>query len=100
MATHGRVGERHVDQNNFSGFVRAVEGKKGQLMPQTLRKMVGAVALVALVVIYALVATTIAVAKLSDAPAWAHLLYFFVTGILWVLPAMAVVSWMLKPDRK
>lgn len=69
-------------------------------MPQTLRKLVGTVALVALVVVYALVATTIAAAKLADAPAWAHLLYFLVTGVLWVLPAMGLISWMLKPDRK
>jgi len=69
-------------------------------MPQTLRKLVGTVALVVLVIVYALVATTIATARLADAPAWAHLVYFFVTGILWVLPAMALISWMLKPDRK
>ncbi|MCB1454917.1 MAG: DUF2842 domain-containing protein, partial [Nitratireductor sp.] len=31
---------------------------------------------------------------------WVHLLYFLGTGILWVLPAMWLVSWMLKPDRQ
>ena len=69
-------------------------------MPQTLRKLIGTVALVALVIVYALVATTIAAARLADAPAWAHLLYFLVTGVLWILPGMAIVSWMLKPDRR
>jgi len=69
-------------------------------MPQTLRKLIGTVALVALVVLYALVATTIAAARLADAPGWAHLVYFLVTGVLWVLPAMAIVSWMLKPNRR
>jgi hypothetical protein len=28
------------------------------------------------------------------------LLYFLVTGVLWVLPAMAIISWMLKAPRK
>lgn len=69
-------------------------------MPQTLRKLLGTVLLVALIVVYALVATTIAVAKLADAPGWVHLLYFLFTGLLWVLPGMAIISWMLKPDRK
>ncbi|MCC0021350.1 MAG: DUF2842 domain-containing protein [Nitratireductor sp.] len=68
-------------------------------MPQTLRKLIGTVLLVALVVIYSLVATTIASAKLAESPWWVHTLYFFVTGILWIVPAMFLVSWMLKPDR-
>ncbi|GIL00358.1 MAG: hypothetical protein BroJett030_02570 [Alphaproteobacteria bacterium] len=69
-------------------------------MPQTLRKLVGTVALIALVVLYALVATAVAVARLADAPAWAHLLYFLATGLLWVVPAMLVVRWMLRPDER
>jgi hypothetical protein len=28
-----------------------------------------------------------------------HFAYFLVTGLLWVLPGMAIVSWMLKPDK-
>lgn len=69
-------------------------------MPQSLRKLIGAIVLVALIAIYALVATTIAAARLADAPGWVHFLYFLFTGLLWVLPGMAIVSWMLKPDRK
>ena len=68
-------------------------------MRQRYRKMIGAFALVALIAIYALIATTIASAKLAHAPAWAHFTYFLVTGFLWVLPGMAIVSWMAKPDR-
>ena len=68
-------------------------------MSQNLRKLIGTVLLVALVVIYALVATAVATAKLADAPGWVHLLYFLGTGVLWVLPAMWLVSWMLKPDK-
>jgi hypothetical protein len=69
-------------------------------MPQRLRKFIGAILLVTLIIIYALVATAIATARLADASGWVHLAYFLFTGILWVLPAMAIVSWMLKPDRK
>lgn len=69
-------------------------------MPASLRKLVGMVALVALVIVYALAATAIATARLAEAPGWVHLVYFLGTGVLWVLPAMGIVSWMLKPGRK
>lgn len=68
-------------------------------MSQSLRKLVGAVLLVLLAVIYALVATAVATARLADAPGWVHLLYFLFTGVLWVLPAMWLVSWMIRPPR-
>jgi len=68
-------------------------------MQGSLRKLVGSIALVALVVIYALVATAIATARLADSPGWVHFVYFLLTGFLWVIPAMGIVSWMLKPDR-
>lgn len=69
-------------------------------MNPSARKLAGTLLLVALVVLYATVATAIAVAQLGDAPGWVHALYFFSTGFLWVLPAMAIISWMLKPARK
>lgn len=63
-------------------------------MPVRLRKFIGMIALVALVIIYALVATTVAAARLADAGALVHLVYFLVTGLLWVLPAMLIIKWM------
>ncbi|HEU4986410.1 MAG TPA: DUF2842 domain-containing protein [Rhizobiaceae bacterium] len=70
-------------------------------MPVRLRKFIGMIALVALVIIYALVATTVAAARLADAGALVHLLYFLVTGLLWVLPAMLIIKWMAgKPQAE
>lgn len=68
-------------------------------MPVRLKKLIGTFLLVALVTIYAIVATIIAVAHLSQSSAWVHLLYFFVTGILWVVPAMFIIWWMAQPPR-
>ena len=66
-----------------------------------LRKFIGMIALVALVIIYALVATTVAAARLADAGALVHLVYFLVTGLLWVLPAMLIIKWMAgKPQAQ
>lgn len=69
-------------------------------MPQRLKQLIGSLILLALVIVYALVATAIAVAQLGDSSAWLHLAYFAVTGLLWILPAMWVIKWMLKPPAK
>ncbi len=64
-------------------------------MSSSAKKLLGTVALVALVVIYALVATAIASAHLAESAWWIHMLYFFFSGILWVVPAMFIIKWML-----
>jgi hypothetical protein len=68
-------------------------------MPVRVKKLVGTILLVALVIVYALAATAIAAARLADAPAWAHALYFMVTGVAWVVPAMFIISWMIREPR-
>ncbi|MBW8787474.1 MAG: DUF2842 domain-containing protein, partial [Rhizobium leguminosarum] len=56
--------------------------------------------IIVLVLVYALVANTIAVATLGNAPWWGHLLYFLFTGLLWVLPAMVIIKWMAGPPLR
>ena len=56
--------------------------------------------IILIVSIYALLATTIATATLATAPWWAHLLYFLLTGLLWVVPAMLVIKWMAGPLKR
>ena len=68
-------------------------------MPKTLRKLIGTVLIIVLVLAYAFLATMIASATLGRAHWSVHLLYFFVSGLLWVLPAMWIIKWMHKGDR-
>ena len=68
-------------------------------MPVRVKKLIGTVLLVLLVVIYALVAIIVAVAQLAESGPLVHLAYFFLTGLLWVLPAMLIVRWMIVPSR-
>lgn len=68
-------------------------------MPMRLKSFIGMLILVALVVIYALVATTVATYRLAESEWYVHLGFFAFTGILWVVPAMLVISWMLKPVK-
>ena len=69
-------------------------------MPPRLRKLIGMIALVILVLVYALFAVTVASIKLAEAPWWGHLLYFALSGILWVVPAMFIIKWMEKPAKR
>ena len=68
-------------------------------MPYRLRKFIGMVVLVSLVVIYALVATTIASYRLADSAWYIHLAFFAFTDLLWVVPAMFIISWMEKRPK-
>ncbi|WEX11597.1 DUF2842 domain-containing protein [Chelativorans sp. AA-79] len=69
-------------------------------MPVRLKKFVGMVLLVLLVVVYAIVSTAFAVAQLADKSAFIHLAFYFFTGLLWVLPAMLLVKWMEGKPRR
>ena len=68
-------------------------------MPIRLKKLIGTVLLIGLVVLYALVASAVAVARLGDAGALAQLAFFILGGLLWILPAMAIIKWMMVPKR-
>lgn len=69
-------------------------------MPVRLKKLIGVVILLALVIVYAVFATAYASLYLGDAPGYVHLLYFLVTGLLWVVPAMFVIRWMEREPRR
>lgn len=66
-------------------------------MPIRLKKLIGTILLIVLVIVYALVATTVAVARLSESGPVVHLAFFFFTGILWILPAMGIIKWLILP---
>lgn len=68
-------------------------------MPIRLKKLIGSVLLVALVIVYALAAVTVAASRLATSGPVVHLFFFLVSGLLWVLPAMAVIKWMQREPR-
>ena len=68
-------------------------------MSERLRKLVGTIVLIVFVCIYALTAMTIAAAKLPGTSGWVQLVFFIVAGLIWVIPAAALIVWMQKPDR-
>ena len=69
-------------------------------MPVRVKKLVGAFIIFGLVVVYAFFAMTIATYRLAGTAWWEQLLYFLLTGVLWVVPAMFVISWMERPAKR
>lgn len=65
-----------------------------------LRKFLGTVALVVLVMAWALGAMALAQGRVTTLPAFWQFLAYVVLGAGWVLPAGALIRWMLKYDRR
>jgi hypothetical protein len=62
------------------------------------RKFIGAIALLLLAFVWSMIGMVVAqfpVIANSGALQWA---YYIVVGMGWVLPAMPIVSWMLRPE--
>jgi hypothetical protein len=67
-------------------------------MPVRLRKFIGAILLITLVVTWALVAMALAQAPAIKANGVIEVIYYVVAGLAWVLPAIPLVRWMSRPD--
>ena len=62
------------------------------------RKLIGTVALLALITAWALLAMAFAQFALRSAHGAVVALYYVLAGLGWVLPAMPLVKWMVRPD--
>jgi hypothetical protein len=69
-------------------------GPKRVVMPARIRKLIGAFALFALVIVWALLAMAIAQFPPIFNNGVIATLYYVVAGIGWVLPAMPLIKWM------
>ena len=67
-------------------------------MPIRLRKLIGAVVLIVLVLTWALVSMALAQSPVIKAHGLIEVIYYVVAGLGWVLPAMPLVKWMSKPS--
>lgn len=66
-------------------------------MPIRLRKLIGAVALIILVVVWALLAMALAQWMLAGTNGFVQAAYYVIAGLGWVLPAMPLIAWMQRP---
>jgi hypothetical protein len=66
-------------------------------MPVRFRKLIGAVALFVLVIVWALIAMAVAQFPAIRDSTVLSILYYVIAGLGWVLPAMPLISWMSRP---
>ena len=69
-------------------------------MRQRTRKLIGTVFIAVFVPLYCLVVMTVAAVRLQGASTLSQTVFFAVFGLLWVIPAGAVIWWMQKPERR
>jgi peptidoglycan/LPS O-acetylase OafA/YrhL len=67
------------------------------MTPRT-RKLAGTIVLLVFLSVYALIAMLVAVVLQVNASKTVELIYYVVAGLLWVLPAGALITWMQRPD--
>ena len=63
------------------------------------RKLLGTIFLLILVVVWSLLGMTVAQTPWLADSGLRQAIFYVVAGLGWVLPAMPIVSWMLRPDR-
>ena len=68
------------------------------VMTIRIRKLLGTVALLMLVVVWSLLGMTVAQTPWLANSGWLQAIFYVVAGIGWVLPAMPIISWMSRPD--
>lgn len=68
-------------------------------MTTRTRKLLGTVALLVLIVVYALLAMTIAmVLQMQNANKLVEFAYYLIAGTLWTVPAGAIIWWMQRSE--
>jgi len=67
-------------------------------MTQRKRKLAGTVLMLALIVVWSILATAVYANWLGGQPWWVLIPYFAIAGLGWGFPAGALIRWMAKPD--
>jgi len=64
-----------------------------------MRKLIGTVAMVTFIILYALFAMAVAEGRITQAPKLVQTLAYVVLGLIWIVPLMPLIRWMAKPDK-
>jgi len=75
----------------------SVIGPGAPPLPIRLRKLIGTIVLMIFIPVYCLFAAAVGDRLLYGAPGLAQAAYYVIAGLVWVLPAGVVVTWMVRP---
>lgn len=63
------------------------------------RKLIGTIAMMVFLALYTLAALAVAIVlQVNQASKLAELGYYFIAGLLWIVPAGLIIRWMARPD--
>jgi Ca2+/H+ antiporter len=71
--------------------------RQAALQPR-LRKLIGTVLMIVLVLVWALGAMALAQGRVTALPGYLQFLAYVVLGLGWIVPAGLLIRWMLKDD--
>lgn len=63
-------------------------------MPRRLRTLLGTLAILAFVIVYAVVVMALADSRLAETPKLVQTLIYMAFGVAWILPVMPLIKWM------
>lgn len=67
-------------------------------MPRRIRALIGTIAILAFVIVYAPLAMALADSRIAETPALVQALLYSILGIAWIFPLMPLIRWMERPD--
>ena len=67
-------------------------------MPRRIRLLIGTVAILVFVCLYAPIAMALADSKIAETPAAIQAVLYSILGIAWIFPLMPLIKWMERPD--
>ena len=62
------------------------------------RKFIGTILLLLFLVVYTILAMALGASQMLDGAYVVQVLYFFVAGLAWIIPAGILIRWMARPD--
>lgn len=68
-------------------------------MQRRTRKLVGTIAMLIFVCVYALVVIALAQSRLPEMAKGVELLFYAIVGIGWIIPLLPLVWWMERKDK-
>jgi hypothetical protein len=69
-------------------------------MSTRTRKFIGAIALIIFVMLYMVLAMEVTAIFLVDAPNLIRGIGYAVAGLIWIVPAGAIIAWMSRPSGR
>ena len=68
------------------------------MIPARTRKLIGTIALLLFLAVYASVAVIIGSNRVALAPQWVQFAFFLTTGLAWVITAGLLIRWMQRSE--